>query len=81
MDRMTEAEGKVSRILTQLINDSPKTNFSNVENRNFQLTLLNAFSALSVTMMVFNKTGLTFYNLWANTLAFILMSVFINEIG
>ncbi len=40
---MTVAEGDVHRILIKLMNDSPKPNLSNVENRNFQLTLSNAF--------------------------------------
>ncbi len=41
---MTVAEGDVYRILIQLMNDSPKPNLSNVENRNFQLTMSKVFS-------------------------------------
>ncbi len=49
---MTVAKGDVYRILIQLMNDSPKPNLSNVENRNFQFTLSKAFSASRATMMV-----------------------------
>lgn len=50
---ITVAEGEVYKILIQLINDSPKPNLSNVENKNFQFTLSKAFSASKVTMMGF----------------------------
>jgi hypothetical protein len=46
------ADGELYNSLTQLMNESPKPNRSSVENRNFQLTLSNAFSASNVTMTV-----------------------------
>ncbi len=49
---ITVAEGAVYKILTQLINDSPKPNFCIVETRNDQLTLSKAFSASNVAMIV-----------------------------
>lgn len=49
---VTVADGDVYKILIQLINDSPKPNFCNVVNKNFQLTLSKAFSASNVAMRV-----------------------------
>ena len=46
------AIGDVYKILTQCINDSPKPNVFNVENKNTQFTLSNAFSASNETMAV-----------------------------
>lgn len=56
------ADGEVYDSLAQLMNESPKPNRSNVENRNFQLTLSNAFLASNVTMTV-----LLFFWLYSDT--------------
>ncbi len=53
------------RILIKLMNDSPKPNLFNVENRNFQLTLSNTFSASRVTRW------LLLFELKNNTLSWI----------
>lgn len=44
---VTVAIGDVYSALTQLINDSLNPNFCNVANKNFQLTLSNAFTVSS----------------------------------
>lgn len=48
---VTVAFGDGYKILTQLMNDSPNPNLSNVANKKFQFTLSNAFSASNVTLI------------------------------